>query len=128
LFAQEAAFHSGIEKVFLRATLTAARQGRSDLAGYSRLIPLAFSLSNGRGRHDGCELLSRCWQMHTCDGVPLLNFTSRLHSGFRFGLSRHKFATGVTRKPRLQRLFGKHLRTIAARRERLADTTCLPKR
>jgi hypothetical protein len=128
LFAQEAGFHRGIEKGFLRATLTAARQGESGLAGYSRLIPLAFSLSNGRGRHDGRELLSRSSQLHTRDGAPLLNFTSRLLSGFRFGLSRHKFATGVTRKPRPQRLFGKHLRTIAARRERLADTTCLPKR
>jgi hypothetical protein len=67
--------------------------------------------------------------MHTRDGTSLLNFTSSLHSGFRFGLIRHKFATDVTSEPALQRLFGKHLRSIAARRkQRLADTTCLPKR
>jgi hypothetical protein len=67
--------------------------------------------------------------MHMRDGASLLNFTPSLHGGFRFGLSRHKFATGATRRPGLQKLFGKHLRTIVARREpRLADTTCLPKR
>ncbi|WP_063677477.1 hypothetical protein [Bradyrhizobium neotropicale] len=27
----------------------------------------------------------------------LLNFSSSLHSGFRFGLNRHKIATGATR-------------------------------
>jgi hypothetical protein len=41
--------------------------------------------------------------MHTRDGASLLKFTSSLHSGFRFGLIRHKFATGVTREPALQR-------------------------
>ncbi|MGY3391494.1 hypothetical protein ACVWW6_004085 [Bradyrhizobium sp. USDA 3311] len=41
-------------------------------------------------------------QMHTRGGATLLNFTSSLHSRFRFGLNRHKFATDVTRKPRPQ--------------------------
>jgi hypothetical protein len=33
-------------------------------------------------------------QMHTRGGATLLNFRSSLHSRFRFGLNRHKFATG----------------------------------
>ena len=37
-------------------------------------------------------------ELHTRAGATLLNFTSGLHSGFRFGLSRHKFATGVSRR------------------------------
>ncbi|MBP1091061.1 hypothetical protein ACVIWV_001239 [Bradyrhizobium diazoefficiens] len=41
-------------------------------------------------------------QMHTRGGATLLNSTSSLHSRFRFGLNRHKFATDVTRKPRPQ--------------------------
>jgi len=41
-------------------------------------------------------------QMHTRGGATLLNFRSSLHSRFRFGLNRHKFATDVTRKPRPQ--------------------------
>jgi len=32
---------------------------------------------------------------HAGMGVPLLNFRSSLHSGFRFTLKRHKFATGA---------------------------------
>src|SRR4051812_39636190 len=32
-------------------------------------------------------------ELHTRAGALLLNFTSRLHSVFRFGLERHKFAT-----------------------------------
>ncbi|OAF13034.1 hypothetical protein AYJ54_45720 [Bradyrhizobium centrolobii] len=33
--------------------------------------------------------------LHTGITVLLLNFSSSLHSGFRFGLNRHKFATGA---------------------------------
>jgi len=125
LFAQGAAFHRRIWK----ANLTATKSGGS---GHCRIIPFDFArlfMSSGQGRHDGRELLSRRSQMHTRDGASLLNFASSLHSGFRFGLSRHKFATGATRKRELQRLFRRQLRTIAAQREqRLADTSCLPKR
>src|SRR3954463_14153261 len=114
---------------FGRPSLTATGSGES---GHCRIFPFDFArlfMSRGRGRQDGRELLLRCSQMHTRDGASLLNFTPSLHSGFRFGLSRHKFATRVARKSGLQRLLGRHLRTIAARRQpRLADTTCLPKR
>jgi hypothetical protein len=125
LFAQGAAFHRRIWKANLTAT-------RSDESGHCRIFPFDFArlfMSSGQGRHDAQKLPSRCLQMHTRDGASLLNFTSSLHGGFRFGLIRHKFATGVAPERGLQRLLDRHLRTIAARREpRLADTTCLPKR
>jgi len=38
--------------------------------------------------------------LHTCAGAFLLSFTPSLHSGFRFRLDRHKFATGVMRRER----------------------------
>jgi len=124
LFAQGAAFHRRIWK----ASLTARKSGES---GHCRIIPFDFArlfMSSGRGRQDGPELLSRCSQMHTRDGASLLNFTPGLHSGFRFGLSRHKFATGVTGKPGLQRLLGRYQDDRRRREPRLADTSCLPKR
>jgi hypothetical protein len=37
-------------------------------------------------------------ELHTRAGAILLNFTSSLHSGFRFGLNRHNFATGIARR------------------------------
>jgi len=38
--------------------------------------------------------------LHTCAGAFLLSFTPSLHSGFRFRLDRHKFATGITPRAR----------------------------
>lgn len=68
-------------------------------------------------------------QMHTRGGATLLNFRSSLHSRFRFGLNRHKFATDVTRKPRPQGQSPRRWSTIRTRPERrLADIDRLPKR
>jgi hypothetical protein len=67
--------------------------------------------------------------LHTRDGASLLNFTSGLHSGFRIGLNRHKFATGVARKARPRRLSGEQPGATDTRREgRLAMAARLPKR
>jgi len=67
------------------------------LTGHSRLILLVFHLGVGvrtSSFHDVCRVGA---ELHTRAGAILLNFTSGLHSMFRFGLKRHKFATGLAR-------------------------------
>jgi len=78
----------------LRFAVACARLG--DI-GLCRTFPFDFFCLLYRPRIAdmiaGCDR-RRDFELHTRAGANLLNFTSRLHSGFRFGLNRYKFATG----------------------------------
>jgi hypothetical protein len=128
LFRHAAAFHCGIPGILARSLPPAYDKARRAIAGHSRLILFGFHVGAsvqgtmvGGHRHIAP-------QMHTRGGATLLNFRSSLHSRFRFGLNRHKFATDVTRKPRKQGQ-SRGAGTIRTRPERrLADINRLPKR
>ena len=97
-FGRCAAFHCGI----LRGLVPRHRRPSTTSC---RIFPFDFvwllrrrdnpsaTVEGGRRGHDG---------MHRGDGATLLNFKSSLHSGFRFGLNRHKFATAAARGARPQ--------------------------
>jgi hypothetical protein len=94
---------------FCALSLTCSLQGE---AGRYRIFPFEFACLLCRaGNADTMDGSHFCVdpQMHTRDGAPLLNKASRLHSWFRFGSNRYKFATGLMRKPRAG-----HLSTIIA--------------
>jgi len=70
-------------------------------AVYCRTFPFDFPSSfipSGACGSDGREPMQGRTAMHGRGGATLLTVTLRLHSGFRFGLDRHKSATAARGK------------------------------
>jgi hypothetical protein len=98
MFWQHAAIHRRNLGVF-------ARRRRAASATQCRTFPVEFVCVLSRTDNADADAGSGYRgdsELHTRAGAILLNFTSSLHSGFRFGLNRHKFATGLAPGMRLQ--------------------------
>ncbi|MDH6262704.1 hypothetical protein M2427_006654 [Bradyrhizobium sp. BR13661] len=125
MFQQHATIHRGNIGVF-------ARRRRAVPATQCRTFPVEFVYDLSRthnadtnaGNGGGSDP-----ELHTRAGAVLPNFTSSLHSGFRFGLNRHKYATDLACRLRLREAPALRLETLITRR-RVATrvTKPLPKR